>query len=156
MNLREDKHWSYGAASTLYEARAQRPFLTYTSVQADKTADSIAEILKEFTGMAGAKPVLPRELEKVKQQQIFELPGSNETINSIGNLFSGLLQSGLPLDFYNTYVSRVSALTVEDIEACAKSLLDPAQMIWMVVGDRSQLESSLRALDLGEIITVDD
>ncbi|HEX3684310.1 MAG TPA: pitrilysin family protein [Bryobacteraceae bacterium] len=156
MNLREDKHWSYGAASILYEARAQRPFLTYASVQADKTADSIAEILKEFAGMAGAKPVLPRELDKVKQQQIFELPGANETMNSIGNLFSGLLQAGLPLDFYNTYVSRVSALTVEDIEACAKSLLDPGHMIWMVVGDRSQLEPTLRDLDLGPIIPVED
>jgi zinc protease len=156
MNLREDKHWSYGAASILYEARAQRPFLTYASVQADKTADSIAEILKEFAGMAGAKPVLPRELDKVKQQQIFELPGANETMNSIGNLFSGLLQAGLPLDFYNTYVSRVSALTVEDIEACAKSLLDPGHMIWMVVGDRSQLEPTLRDLDLGAIIPVED
>ncbi|HTU46291.1 MAG TPA: pitrilysin family protein [Bryobacteraceae bacterium] len=156
MNLREDKHWSYGASSILYEARAQRPFLTYASVQADKTADSITEILNEFAGISGAKPVLPQELEKVKQQQIFELPGANETMNSIGNLFSGLLQAGLPLDFYDTFVSRVSALTVEDIEACAKSLLDPSRMIWMVVGDRSQLEPALRSLHLGEVIPVDD
>lgn len=156
MNLREDKHWSYGAASILYEARAQRPFLTYASVQADKTADSIAEILKEFSGMTGAKPVLPHELEKVKQQQIFELPGANETMNSIGNLFSGLLQAGLPLDFYNSYVSRVSALTIEEIEACAQSLLDPNHMIWMVVGDRSQLEPALRDLAIGEIIPIQE
>lgn len=156
MNLREDKHWSYGAASILYEARGQRPFLTYASVQADKTADSITEILSEFAGMAGAKPILPHELEKVKQQQTLELPGSNETINSIGNLFSGLLQAGLPLDFYDSYVSRVSALTVEDIEACAKSLLDPSRMIWMVVGDRSQLESSLRDLPIGDMIPIND
>ena len=47
MNLREDKHWSYGAGSVLYAARAQRPFLAYASVQGDKTADSIIEILKE-------------------------------------------------------------------------------------------------------------
>jgi zinc protease len=26
MNLREDKHWSYGAASRLRDARSQRPF----------------------------------------------------------------------------------------------------------------------------------
>jgi len=156
MNLREDKHWSYGAASILYEARAQRPFLSYASVQADKTADSITEILKEFDGMRGAKPVLPHELEKAKQQQIFELPGANETINSIGNLFGGLLQAGLPLDFYDTYVSRVSALTIEDIEACAQSVLDPSRMIWMVVGDRSQLEPSFRGLNIGEIVSIED
>jgi len=152
MNLREDKHWSYGAGSVLYGARAQRPFLAYASVQGDKTADSISEILKELAGMTGAKPVSNDELEKVKMQQVLELPGSHETMNSVGNLLGDLLQLGLPLDFYDTYVSRVSALTVPDIEACAKSLLDPGCMIWMVVADRSQVESSLRSLKLGEII----
>ena len=110
MNLREDKHWSYGAASVLYGARAQRPFLAYASVQGDKTSESIAEIIKELSGMAGAKPVREEELEKVKQQQILELPGAHETMNSIGGLLGDLLQFGLPLDYYDTYVSRVSAV----------------------------------------------
>ncbi|MBV8569848.1 MAG: insulinase family protein, partial [Acidobacteriaceae bacterium] len=92
MNLREEKHWSYGAGSVLYAARAQRPFLAYASVQGDKTAESIAEILKEIAGMNGARPVTSDELEKVKRQQIFELPGSHETMNAIGNLFGDLLQ----------------------------------------------------------------
>ncbi|HSU59021.1 MAG TPA: hypothetical protein VLI55_06890, partial [Bryobacteraceae bacterium] len=61
----------------------------------------------------------------------------------------------LPLNFYDTYVSRVSALTIPEIEACAKSLLDPRHMVWMVVGDRSAIEPSLRALNLGEIIPVE-
>jgi zinc protease len=152
MNLREEKHWSYGAGSVLYGARAQRPFLAYASVQGDKTADSISEMLKELFGMLGAKPVRNEELEKAKQQQIFELPGSHETMNAIGNLFGDLLHLGLPLDFYDTYVSRVSAITIADVDRCAKSILDPRQMIWMVVGDREQVEPSLRALKIGEII----
>jgi zinc protease len=152
MNLREEKHWSYGAASILYGARAQRPFLVYASVQGDKTADSIAEMLNELVGMTGAKPIREDELEKVKQQQILELPGSHETMNSIGNLLSDLLQLGLPLDFYDTYVSRVSALKVAELESYAKDLLDPQHMIWMVVGDRSEIETALRELQIGEII----
>ncbi|MGI8959359.1 MAG: M16 family metallopeptidase [Bryobacteraceae bacterium] len=152
MNLREDKHWSYGAASVLYGARAQRPFLAYASVQGDKTSDSIAEIIKELSGMAGAKPVRQEELDKVKQQQILELPGSHETMNSIGSLLGDLLQFGLPLDYYGTYVSRVSAVSIADVDACAKLLLDPRQMIWMVVADRSQVEAGLRDLGIGDII----
>jgi len=155
MNLREDKHWSYGAASVLYGARAQRPFLAYASVQGDKTADSIAEIRKELSGMLGARPILAEELNKVKQQQIFELPGAHETMNSIGNLLSDLLQLGLPLNYYDSYVSRVSALTIPEIEASAESLLDPSRMIWMVVGDGSQIESSLRDLEIGEIVSIE-
>ncbi len=154
MNIREDKHWSYGAGSVLYGARAQRPFLAYASVQVDKTADSISEMLKEIVGMTGIKPIRPEELDKVKQQQIFELPGSHETMNAVGNLFGDLLQLGLPLNFYDTYVSRVSALTIPEIELCAKSLLDPQHMIWMVVGDRAAIEPALQALNIGEIVPV--
>lgn len=152
MNLREEKHWSYGAASILYGARAQRPFLAYASVQGDKTADSITEIRKELSGMTGENPIREEELEKVKQQQILELPGAHETMNSVGNLLSDLLQLGLPLDFYDSYVSRVSALRIPELESCARSLLDPEHMMWMVVGDRSQLEPALRELQIGEII----
>jgi zinc protease len=152
MNLREDKHWSYGAGSLLQGARAQRLFLAYSSVQGDKTAETVAEILSELKGMLGARPVTAEELEKAKQQQTFELPGSHETMNAVGNLFGDLLQLGLPLNFYDSYVSRVSALTTADIEAAAKSLLDPANMIWMVVGDRAAIEPALRALEIGEIV----
>ncbi|MBV8552324.1 MAG: insulinase family protein [Acidobacteriaceae bacterium] len=155
MNLREDKHWSYGAGSVLYGARAQRPFLAYASVQGDKTAESIAEIRKELEGMIGARPITEDELTKVKQQQIFELPGAHETMNAIGNLFGDLLQLRLPLNYYDGYVSRVSALTVPDVESCAQSLLEPGNMIWMVVGDRSQVEKPLRDLGMGEIIPVE-
>ncbi len=152
MNLREEKHWSYGAASILYGARAQRPFLAYASVQADRTADSIAEIRKELLGMTGPNPIREEELDKVKQQQILELPGAHETMNSVGNLLSDLLQLGLPLNFYDSYVSQVSGLRIPELEVCAKTLLDPQHMIWMVVGDRSQLEPALRELQIGEII----
>jgi zinc protease len=40
MNLREDKHWSYGALTLLWDARGQRPYLVYASVQTDKTKRS--------------------------------------------------------------------------------------------------------------------
>ncbi len=152
MNLREDKHWSYGAGSVLYAARAQRPFLAYASVQSDKTADSIREILSELSGITGAKPITPEELEKVKQQEIFELPGAYETMNAIGNLFGDLLQLGLPLNFYDNYVRRVSALTIPDVEQAARPLLRPQNMVWMVVGDRSVIEQPLRDLAIGEIV----
>ena len=152
MNLREDKHWSYGAGSVLYAARAQRPFLAYASVQGDKTADSIAEMLKEFSGITGTEPVTEEELEKAKQQQIFELPGSFETTNAVGNLLGDLLQLGLPLNFYDKYVRTVSALDVSDIERAAGSLLCPNNMVWMVVGDRTAVEQPLRDLGIGQII----
>src|SRR5204862_1380091 len=48
MNLREDKHWSYGSRSSANGARGQRPLIVYAPVQSDKTKESVAEVLKEL------------------------------------------------------------------------------------------------------------
>jgi zinc protease len=152
MNLREQKHWTYGAASILYGARAQRPYLAYSSVQADKTADTIAEILSEMEGMISADPVSEEELGKVKQQSSLELPGANETMSAVGNLIGDLLQFNLPLNYYDDYVKRLFSITTSQITTCARSMLEPGSIIWLVVGDRAEIEGPLRDLKLGEII----
>ena len=51
MNLREDKHWSYGAGSFIRDARGPRPFIAYAPVQTDKTKESIVELQKELREM---------------------------------------------------------------------------------------------------------
>jgi zinc protease len=49
MNLREDKHWSYGSRSLVLGAKKQRPFFAYALVQTDKTKESFIEVKKEIT-----------------------------------------------------------------------------------------------------------
>jgi zinc protease len=80
MNLREDKHWSYGASSRLISARGQRPFVVIAPVQTDKTKESLAEINKELRGILGDKPPTAEELAKVQANETLSLPGSRETM----------------------------------------------------------------------------
>ena len=69
MNLREDKHWSYGARSMLLDAKGQRMFFAYAPVQSDKTKESIVEIDKELRGILGDRPPTPEELDKAQKNQ---------------------------------------------------------------------------------------
>ena len=48
MNLREDKHWSYGAGTRITDAIGQGMFRAGGGVQTDKTAESMVEIRKEL------------------------------------------------------------------------------------------------------------
>src|SRR5260370_20496749 len=64
MNLREDKHWSYGAVTVLFSARGQQPFLAYAPVQSDKTKESLDELNKEFHGIVGNRPPAAAEDRK--------------------------------------------------------------------------------------------
>ena len=57
--------------------------------------------------------------------------------------------------YYDTYAARVRAQTVDSITAAARAAITPDRLVWVVVGDRAKIESSIRALDLGEIRLID-
>ncbi|HUE00086.1 MAG TPA: pitrilysin family protein [Bryobacteraceae bacterium] len=155
MNLREDKHWSYGARTLLWDARGQRPFIVFAPVETDKTKESLAEIDKELRGILGPKPPTPEELAKVKDTETLSLPGSRETMGEVANSIDNLVEYGLPDDYYEKYAGRVRALQVSDVEAMAKRVVRPDNLVWVVVGDRAKIEAGVRELNLGELKFLD-
>jgi zinc protease len=155
MNLREDKHWSYGAGSVLAGARGQRPFFAYTSVQTDKTKESMAEINKELREVLDKRPVTDEEVGKNKNNEILELPGTWETAQSVGTSMSNLIRYGLPDDYYQTYPEKIRQLTTAQVKAAAQKLLFPDHLVWVVIGDRTKVESGIRELGLGQIRLID-
>jgi len=150
MNLREDKHWSYGARTLLRDARAQRPFFALAPVQTDKTKESMVEMNKEFHGIVGEHPVAEAELEKIQANETLKLPGSRETLDEVGQSVVDIVQFGLPDDYYDTYAGKVRALKTSDVNGAAKEVVHPDNLVWIVVGDRAKIESGVKELGLGE------
>ena len=151
MNLREDKHWSYGTRSTLVGARGQRPYLTTAPVQTDKTKEAMVEINKELRGIVGDHPITADELSKIQANETLKLPGSRETIGELGQSISSLVQYGLPDNYYETYGGKVMALKIGDLTDAAQTIVHPDNLIWVVVGDRSKIEAGIKELGYGEI-----
>lgn len=155
MDLREDKHWSYGVRSLLLEARGERPFLAFAPVQTDKTKESLDEINKQFRGIIGDHPVTADELAKVQGNETLSLPGSFETLNALGQSMNDIVQFGLPEDYFETYAGKVRALTTSNVEDGAKAIVHPDHLIWVVVGDRAKIEAGIKELGLGELRLLD-
>ncbi|RMF66107.1 MAG: insulinase family protein, partial [Calditrichaeota bacterium] len=155
MNLREDKHWSYGSGSFVVGARGQRPFIAYAPVQTDKTKESLVEVEKELNGIVATKPVTSEELTKVQQNRILRLPGLWETMASVRNSINEMVRYGLPDNYYDTYADRIKSLSLDEVQAAAKELVHPKNLIWVVVGDRAKIESGVRELNLGEVRFID-
>ena len=65
-----------------------------------------------------------------------------------------LVVYGLPDTYFNDYISKVNAVTLDDVNRVAKQYLDPAKMAIVVVGDRKAIESGLK--DLGYPIVILD
>src|SRR6185436_14415697 len=103
MNLREDKHWSYGSHSSISGTRAQRPFFMIAPVQTDKTKESLVELTREVKGVLGDKPISEDELQKAQTQQTLRLSGLWETSGSVAGAIARLVRFNLPDDHYITY-----------------------------------------------------
>lgn len=155
MNLREDKHWTYGAHSTIPDARGQRPFLAYAPVQTDKTKDAMLEMAKELEGVVSTKPITKEEFEEAIKDQSLKLAGIWETMNRVGNSIAEIVKFGLPDDYYQTYAQRLQSINLETVNNVAKRIVLPENTIWVVVGDRSKIEADIKSLNFGEIKLID-
>ncbi len=155
MNLREGKHWSYGAGSWIEAAKGQRMYIVSSSVQVDKTAESIAEVQKELQWIVGEKPPTAEEFAKVQSGEVLGLPGSWETISSVAGSLAHIVQFDLPDTYWNDYAARITGMKAEDVQQAARRVIKPNGVVWVVVGDRAKIEEPIKALGLGPITYVD-
>jgi zinc protease len=155
MNLREDKHWAYGAFTFFRDARGQRPFLAYAPVQTDKTKESVVELDKELRGIVKDRPIQPDELSRAQASLTLTLPGSWETMDALAGAIVDIVSFGLDDRYYDTFADKVRAQTIPSLTAAAAEVVHPDKLVWVVVGDRSKIEPGLRELNLGEIRLID-
>jgi len=155
LNIREDKHWSYGAGSFIWAARGQRPFVGYAPVQLDKTKETMIEMDKEFRGILGQRPITDEELLKAQKNQTLELPGRWETMGAVGGSIAEIIRFGLPDNYFSTYADNVRALGVADVMKAATQVVHPDNLVWVIVGDRAKIEPSIRELNWGAIRMLD-
>lgn len=155
MNLREDKHWAYGAYSLLPAAEGQRMLMLYAPVQTDKTAESVAELLKEVREINASRPIAREEIERVRSNDVRELPGRFETIGAVLGAVIDIVRYNRPDDYVQTYKARVEGQKEDAIRAAAREVIKPDGMTWVVVGDLAKIEAGVRALNLGEVKVVD-
>ena len=155
MNLREDKGWSYGADTVVFDTQAQRPFLAIAPVQGDRTAEAMREIEREIAEYAGARGPTPEEVAASKRRSTLTLPGRWETARAVARDIAELVRFDLPDDYWSSYAELVGALDADDVNAVTKRVLAPDRLTWVVVGDLDVIEADVRALGLGEVRIID-
>jgi len=155
MNLREDKHWSYGARSMASGALGQRPWMAIAPVQIDKTADALKEMQAEISQFAsGQRPPSDAEVARIRNIQTLSLPGAYETASAVMNTIGGIVRYDRPDDYVFKRKAEIEAMTPAQVAEAAKTL-DASKLTWVVVGDLKQTEAPVRALELGEVVVID-
>jgi zinc protease len=150
-NLRETHGYTYGASSGFAARRLPGYFVAGASVVTAKTDSSLIEFMKELRRIRDDS--VPRaELEKAKQYITLQLPGAFETTGGAAARFRDVLVYNLPLNWYERFIPAVNAVTAAQVQSAARRYVDPDHFAIVVVGDRSQIEPGIKALNEGPIM----
>lgn len=148
-NLREVKGYTYGAGSSFDMRRMAGPFTASAEVVAAKTDSALLEFMKELNAIHETIP--PDELLRAKRYTQLRLPWRFETTPQIAEAFIPLVLYDLPVDYFNTYVRNIEAVSAADLKRVAAEYINPSNLAIVIVGDRKNIETALRATKVGMV-----
>ena len=148
MKLREDKGYTYGARSSIGSDKLIANFSASTSVRTEVTDSALTEMIYEIRNIV-EEGITEEELEEAKANLSGSFGRSLENPSTIASFAINIARYGLPEDYYSTYLQRLNALTVEDINAAAKKYIQPDNMHITIVGNGKEFKD--KVAQFGEV-----
>jgi zinc protease len=148
MDLREARHWSYGAFGIFSRAEHGVLYSISAPVQADRTGESIVALRNDLTAFVTDKGITPEEFDRSIAGAIRSLPGDYETS---GAVLSAMVSNDLyrRADNYQALLpQKYRSLTRAHLDAAARGAIDPKRFVWVVVGDAAKVRPQLDSLGL--------
>jgi zinc protease len=156
MNLREDKGYSYGVFANLSAMTHAGGWWAMGGVQTDKTAEAVAEFDKELQGLASTRPIDAAEFEAVQARLTRGYAQQFESLGRVTQQIGNLWTLGLPMSELQREFDAVDALTLDQVLAASQKYVQPDAVSFLLVGDRTKIEQGIRALNLGEIVVLNE
>ncbi len=154
MKLRQEKGLTYGARTAFDFRRGRGPFMLQTSVQSDGTAEAVREAIGEIHAIRTDRPPTEEEVDIAKAALTRGYARNFETAEQVARAMAQLVLYGLPGDYFNTFIAKVSQVTVERTRQVAEIHLDPARLATAIVADAALVGPQLSRAGLGEPVAL--
>lgn len=148
MDLRETKGWSYGVNARVERNAERAAYIVTAPVQADRTGDAIVALQDQFRSFLTDKGVTNEELARTVNGSIRELPGNFETSADVLGEMQRAVLYNRPFDYVETLAGRYRAQSAASLDAVARTMIDPAKFVWVVVGDAATVLPQLQKTGL--------
>jgi predicted Zn-dependent peptidase len=141
--IREEKGYTYGVSSSFAATKTNQHFISSMSVRTEVTEPALADLLKEFKEIRDV-PVPKEELEGAKRTLVASFALGLE--NPAGVLARWMQQRefGLPEDYWDTYSTKVMAITAEDVQRVARKYVPYDNVQIIAVGDGAKIRELLK------------
>ncbi len=148
LNLREDKGYTYGSYSQMGNDKyAPSLFRAAASVRDAVTDSSVVELFKEIDRIRTA-PVTEKELKNTKAKYVGRFIMALENPETIADYALDIQIEDLPKDFYKTYLERINAITVADVQNAAQKYISTEKTRIVVTGKGSDVLKNLEKVSL--------
>ncbi|MCT4622360.1 MAG: insulinase family protein, partial [Schleiferiaceae bacterium] len=121
-NLREDKAFTYGAYSGYGTNEYVSNFAASAEVRNEVTDSAVAEFLYEINRIR-TEDVTERELSLAKSSLSGSFGRSLESPSTLASFAINIERYSLPADYYQNYLTRLEAVTIEDIKRVANKYM---------------------------------
>lgn len=140
--IRSDEGLAYSAHSAFQTARDLGIFFVACQTKLESTNRAISIALEELEKIRQT-PVNHEELAQAKETFMNQFIFRFTTGASIVAQKIDIEYEGLPLNYLETYLENVQAVTQEDIQRVARKYLHPDKIKILVVGDREKFDKPL-------------
>ncbi|WP_350293168.1 pitrilysin family protein [uncultured Croceitalea sp.] len=148
LNLREDKGYTYGSYSGIGDNKfGPSTFRATASVRNMVTDSSVVELLKEIDKIS-SEPVTSEELANAKAKYVGNFVMALERPQTIANYALNIETEGLPKDFYKTYLERINAVSIDDVQNASKKYFSSSNARVVVTGKGSEVLGNLENVKL--------
>ncbi len=153
MNLREDKGYTYGVRSYLTPARLGGSWMAVTAVQADKTGESVREMVRELDDLGQGRPVGETEFTAARARWDRGMAQGYEALGAVVAKVAAAWAAGLPPTALQEEYDLGRAVTLDRLRAVAADRARGDRAFLILVGDRATVtrelaEAGLPAPDL--------
>lgn len=146
LNLREDKGYTYGAYSRIgSNEKTAATYKAFATVRNAVTDSAVVEFIKEIKKFRNSK-VSEEDLKAAKAAYIGNFVMAIEKPSTVAKYAYNVVTKNLPNNFYQTYLEKLNAVTVNDIQRVAKKYftIDNANII--IVGKATDVLPNLSKL----------
>jgi predicted Zn-dependent peptidase len=142
MNLREKHSYTYGSYSALDNDELAGEFSAYAKVRNAVTDSAVYQILYELNRIRTEK-VSQEELDGIKNFLTGNFAIALEDPQTVAKFAINIDRYNLPKDYYQTYLKKIAAVTIDDVFQMAQKYIRPENATILVVGDKEKVAKSL-------------
>ncbi len=148
MNLREDKHWVYGASGSFMLGKYGSNYVFQSKIQQDKVGAAIDEVRKEVRDITGSRAISANEFSEIQSSMLGTAASAYEDPNSVmGGLLTATEQDR-PDNYPAGMGKRFRDTTLTDANALLRKNLNVDKCIWVIAGNAALIRPQIEKLGL--------